>query len=209
MTPFHWLLVIYLAVGAALTAIFRKFYRQAPISPEDAQNPPIATSTDPVAEPRETPVKPASNNIYSTIIYSTAVAHLGQHLTLDASVPDEVGCCEAVSAVLKDAGFVLPAEGIAGVNALIVWLLANGFTEQSSPSVGAIITAHNPDAAITTYAHTGICLAHGIASNNSATGIFSENYTLASWHAYFGAAASTTRYFAVVDNGASTVTGTV
>lgn len=140
----------------------------------------------------------------SNTIYNVSREHLGEHLTLDPSVADEVGCCEAVSYILKTAGFTMPLEGIAGVNALVAWLLANGFQEDVFPSMGGIICAHSPDSSVTTGAHAGICLKYGIGSNNSSNGIFSENYSYDSWKSYFQTQGSVTRYFSVVPTSAQT-----
>lgn len=131
-----------------------------------------------------------------TPIYYAAKEHLGEHLSLNPSIPAEVGCCEAVSYILKASGYQLPTQGIAGVNALIAWMLQNGFTEQSYPSVGGIVTAHSPDADNVNFAHCGVILKYGIASNDSMNGLFLEDYTLATWKQYFTTEnGSVTRYF--------------
>lgn len=139
----------------------------------------------------------------ATALYNVAAGNLGQHLTLDPSVPDDVGCAEAVSACLEQAGYTnLPPKGLAGVNALIEWMEGQGFVEAPSAAPGYVITAHNPDKSVTTFAHTGICLKYGIASNTSSNGIFSENYSYGGWDRYFGVHGSTTRYFCPVEKSA-------
>lgn len=132
-------------------------------------------------------------------IYYTAKEHLGEHLTLNPSVGPEEGCCEAVSYILKAAGHQLPIGGIAGVDALIAWMLQNGFTEQSYPSIGGIVTAHSLDPSNVNFAHVGVVLKYGIGSNNSAgpmQGKFTENYSIPNWLQYFTTEnGSVTRYF--------------
>jgi len=130
----------------------------------------------------ETPM----DNPQADKVYDCAKLSLGEHLTLDPSVPDEVGCCEAVSFVLKQAGYDVGIKGIPGVNALITWLLESGkFKEVSDPQPGCIITSHSLLNHIPVVAHAGVVLQHGIGSNNSWTGLFQENYTISSWEHYF------------------------
>lgn len=182
MTPLHWLLAIFVAAVSAVCVIFYKYYRG-----QDVPSPlptPMPTSTPPV---------PANNAPQK--LYSVAYANLGKHLTLDNTVPEEVGCCEAVSAVLAQAGYTLPPKGIAGVNYLISWMKDKGFQEVSQAEVGAIITAHSPDYYSPGYAHVGICGEHWIMSNSSANGLFQANYTFPGWLSYFGGHGSQTRYF--------------
>lgn len=131
-------------------------------------------------------------------IYNTAVRLLGMHLTLDPSVPRDVGCAEADSFVLKNAGYAasMPQKGIPNVLGIIAWALTHG-EEIQEPEPGCIVTAHSPNPYDTTDAHTGIGLRHGIASNNSNTGIFSENYTYEGWNTSFKSKGSKTRYFRI------------
>lgn len=124
-------------------------------------------------------------------VYNAAKNSLGEHLTMNPNVPNDVGCAEAVSAVLHKAGYDLPEEGEAGVNALIAWMLKQGFIEKAAPEPGDVITAHSPDHNDPTYAHCGIVLKYGIASNTSfnelgfSAGRFQENYNLGGWNRYF------------------------
>lgn len=121
-------------------------------------------------------------------IYAAAKANLGNHLTLDRSVPPEEGCCEAVSVILKQAGYAVPPKGIPGVNDLIDWMLAHGFTERATPTLGCVVTAHSPDYGNPNYAHAGIAMEYGIASNNSFGGVigrFTENYSYTGFTHYF------------------------
>jgi hypothetical protein len=129
-------------------------------------------------------------------IYTVAAANFGKRLTLDPSVPREVGCAAAVSWILKRAGFYIPKGGITTVNSLIDWMLENGFEEVYVPVAGAVVTAHRPLRSDPAYAHAGICLNFGIGSNDSRTGKFEQNYTHKQWHRYFDEIhKSTTRYF--------------
>ena len=161
---------------------------------QNAQRQPV----QPVLPMPSTPQKPVQANIMPQKVYAAAKRCLGQHLTLNSSVPEDVGCAEAVSKVLEEAGYILPPSGIPNVNGLIDWMLKEGFVEHTSASIGDVITAHNPDLANPNYAHTGIVLEYGIASNDSSNGRFNENYSVDSWVRSFAIHKSVTRYFTPV-----------
>lgn len=130
-----------------------------------------------------------------TALYNTAVRLLGLHLTLNRAVPIDVGCAEAVSTVLLNAGYPIPKGGIQNVNGLIEWMGQHGFKEIQVARPGCVVTAHNPNPGVTSGAHIGIGLKYGIASNNSNTGIFNEHYSYEAWDMFFGKQGSVTRYF--------------
>ena len=163
---------------------------QAPISP---QKPQTADVLSPAPTAPQTPVS------CLTTLYQEAVSNLGKHLTLNPSVNPEVGCAEAVSFILLNAGYSIPANGIPTVWGLIDWMLANGFTETKSPVPGCVITACRADRHPTEYAHIGIVLKHGIASNDSRLqylGKFLENYSsISNWELSFEQHGSETRFF--------------
>lgn len=140
------------------------------------------------------PPTPAAQNLYDT-----AKSLLGKSLydVLNPTVPEEYGCAASLSFVLRAAGYKIPLQGIDTVNGIIAWLLANGWIEQSAPLPGYVITAHSPEIAVTTGAHTGLCLIYGVGSNNSATGIFDEHFSsYQMWNTEFSTEGSVTRYFA-------------
>lgn len=128
-------------------------------------------------------------------IYNAAKNGMGKRLTLDPTVPTSVGCVQAVSVVLKRAGYPIPPKGLSGVNQLIEWLLIHEFREVIIPEPGCIITAHQREYSNPNWAHTGVVVKYGILNNNSITGKFTQSYTLQSWHKYFGGRGSITRYF--------------
>lgn len=132
------------------------------------------------------------NSIYSL---ASEIVRNPRRLTLNYDVPEEVGCAEAVSWILRNCDFPIPHGGIQSVNGLIDWMLQNGFEEVHQAVPGAIITAHQKDPADPNYAHTGVCLHYGIGSNNSSNGLFQENYSYQGWEAAFGKHGSVTRYF--------------
>lgn len=198
-----WGLVVGACVGfsALFTALAKKF-KFGPYLEQEAEQdiqplPAPSTTPNPPLMPEIEPEVPQPASDGRGRVYAAAKAGLGKHLSLNPSVDPEEGCCQALSVVLKNAGYPIPARGISGVNAMIAWMLAQGFKEAAAPTPGCIITAHNKNAATTTEAHIGVVLNNGIGSNDSRTeylGLFLENYSgVAKWVAAFPH--SQTRYF--------------
>ncbi len=120
----------------------------------------------------------AITNPMPNSIYNQAKASLGKHLTLDPSVPDELGCAEAVSTILTRAGVTdLPLKGFPGTQGLDAWL-SKHFTQVDTPTPGAIVMSSTVGA---NHGHCGVVGYHGIMSNDSSNGLWAENYTLDSW----------------------------
>lgn len=132
----------------------------------------------------------------ATRIYNEAKGCLGKHITLNQNVPNEVGCAEAVSFVLKNAGISgIPAAGYAGTADLYRWLLANPqFHLIEQPEQGAIIISPTGFGNGTIQGHTGILGGYGlqftneygILSNNSDNGLFEEKWNLLTWWEHYG-----------------------
>lgn len=122
------------------------------------------------------------------VLYEKAKSHLGQHLTLDDSVPKEYGCAQAVSFVFHETKFTcIPKGGISGTASLLGWFKANPdlFHEVSIPRTGTIIlspTGLSPKGA---HGHVGIVGEESIMSNDSQSGEWHAYWNLASWHAYY------------------------
>jgi hypothetical protein len=129
-------------------------------------------------------------------IYNEAKLSLGEHLTLNPNVPADVGCAEAVSFVLKNAGITgIPAQGYAGTADLYQWLLANPqFKLIEQPEQGAIIVSATGFGNGTVEGHCGVLGAFGaqypnefgILSNNSDNGLFQEKWNLLTWWENYG-----------------------
>ena len=126
--------------------------------------------------------------------YSIAKACLGQHLTLDPTVPNEVGCAEAVSYILQKAGITgIPQRGFDGTPDLYAWLSTNSqFKVVTTPQAGDVVISPTIGA---NHGHTGICLIHGIGSNDSSNGRFAENYSYDTWVTSFRNRGLSTYYF--------------
>lgn len=128
-------------------------------------------------------------------VYLEAKECLGKHITLDPNVPNEVGCAEAVSFVLKNAEFTLPTQGIASTASLYLWLKANLLFERIyAPEQGAIIVSPTGYGNGSIEGHTGVLGAYGaqfpyqygILSNNSDNGLFQEKWDLLTWYLNYG-----------------------
>lgn len=127
-------------------------------------------------------------------IYVKAKVSLNSHMTLNNAVPAEVGCAEAVSAVLSLAGVSVPAEGIAGTASLYEWLVTNPHFEKIDEfEQGAIIVSPTGFGNGTIEGHTGIVGGFGvqfpndwgICSNDSASGKFLETWSGQRWESYY------------------------
>lgn len=188
-----WLILV--GIGT-LSGIWLLFYAHAkkpstdvPSAPPEPEKPPEKPSV-----PITTPVTPKPPMTQAELVYRNARDLMGRHLTLNAAVPDELGCCEALSVVLKRAGYAIPPLGIEGVNAMIAWMLGKGFSEVNAPTPGDIITAHSPAYYEQHGAHVGVVMVNGICSNTSANGLWQENYTsVAAWRRAYPQ--STVRFF--------------
>lgn len=130
-----------------------------------------------------------------TKIYNEAKACLGKHITLNNAVPAEVGCAESVSYVLKNAGIIVPAEGIASTVALDAWLASNPtFEKKVSPEEGAVGIAVTGTGNGLVEGHAAIVGGFGVQfpgdfgfmSNNSDSGLFLELWKWESFNLYYG-----------------------
>lgn len=134
-------------------------------------------------------------------LYFAAKAALGTRQTLDLSVPPEVGCAEAISAILKQIGLPIPTQGIPGTANLLTFLETSGlFHELNMPELSAIIispTGQSTKGAL--HGHVGICLKYGIGSNDSQSGLYLELWDIPKWNQYYGCTLGfPVRYFRVL-----------
>lgn len=148
--------------------------------------PPISPVTPPeVTIPDPDPKQPVERQMEpSTRLYNTAKSFLGEHLTMDNSIPMYLGCAQAVSFVLYTIGYLIPRGGISTVAGLTEWMLANGFKETTEYGVGYVITGRKGVSG-----HIGVCGKEWIMSNSSYTiaeknlhqGLWEANYRLPGW----------------------------
>lgn len=131
-----------------------------------------------------------------TAVYNVAKNSLGRHITLNEAIPHDVGCAEAVSYVLRNAGLTgIPATGIPGTATLFQFLSTNPqFKRVYAPEKGAVIISPTGSGNGSVEGHTGILGGlsvmywgdYGICSNNSDTGLFLELWNLKRWKQYYG-----------------------
>lgn len=113
-----------------------------------------------------------------------AKSKLETDFTNDNIVPDEVSCAYAVTTILKEFDGVTPI--IPGTNQLLTYLETSGLFERiMEPVAGCIVmsaTGTNSKPEIIPNGHTGIYLDNNlIMSNDSASGLWKQNYTRESW----------------------------
>lgn len=112
---------------------------------------------------------------------------LGHNLSEGTGVPYYVACAISVNRVHQDA-FGFPIGGGASTADLYTALVNSKYFERvDAPESGCVVISPTGMGTKGAYphGHVGIRGNFGICSNDSATGIFSENYDDASWLAQF------------------------
>lgn len=186
---FQWIISIIQFIKSKITLAAKK--------PAASPYPPEAPQPVPVPAPN-TLNTPAQEKLYTAIKES-----LGQRKTLNGEVSAEYGCAEAWSSVGKDAGIKgIPVQGFASTAVLESWLASNtDFEEIFAPEIAATIISATRGAQ---HGHVGYFGAKGlqyvddwgICSNDSNTGLFSEQWNLTRWIAYYrGTLGLRVRYF--------------
>lgn len=125
-------------------------------------------------------------------LYQSAKNALGTHRTLNEAVPPELGCAEALSSIIKDAGVQgIPAQGFAGTIAVSAWIKGNPqFEKIDAPEAGAVIISTSEGA---THGHCGVIAQYdlqynkdwGVISNDSSTGTVREQWSYQNWLKYY------------------------
>ena len=126
--------------------------------------------------PEELPMNQPSSRL---MLLETAKEWIGKDARPLKLAPQRLGCAEAVSTVLHDFDASLP-------NTTISTIKLNGYLRGSEKFKGTldllpgnVIVSPTDDDSV---GHTGIILEDGkICSNDSTTGVFSQNYTINSW----------------------------
>ena len=143
--------------------------------------------------PHETPIV----NLNALHLYNTGKISLGRRLTLDSSVPINLGCAQAVSKVLYDTKFTsIPKRGLSGTASLLKWCEENPslFEKLDEPEKGCVIISPTGKGNGVTRGHTGILGELGkmmpddyaIMSNNSITGKWDTQWSLTRWKDFYG-----------------------
>lgn len=130
-------------------------------------------------------------------LYNLAYSLIGKYLTLDTSVPKQFNCAQAMSFILKEFGFPMPARGIAGTVEMEKWLIKN-CTEIKTPEVGSIIISVSFTGLPNARGHVGVVGKKAIMSNDSDTGTWQPYWSLPAWlHFYRDQKKLRTKYFRV------------
>ena len=113
-----------------------------------------------------------------------AKSKLETDFTNDDIVPDEVSCAFAVTTIMREFDGITPI--IPGTNQLMTYFETSGrFDRIMEPEAGCIVisaTGTNTHPDIIPNGHTGIYLDNNlIMSNDSASGLWKQNYTRESW----------------------------
>lgn len=160
-----------------------------PVPPPAPAPAPIPTPPDPIKDAvdkiKNTPPDPDAARIK---LYDKAVASLGTDASPNDLAPDEYGCAETVSNIIHRAFADFPEEILSTAQLYKALLKHPKFKGVSDFNFGDVIIsptgyATHPD--VIPNGHVGIVAKHSIMSNSSATGKFSENFTLSSWDARY------------------------
>ncbi len=120
-------------------------------------------------------------------IYAEAIKHLDGDASPKDIAPDELGCAESVTTVIRDAGLIQPVI-ISTAELYKYFVTSENWVQVPTPLRGDVIISptglggHNG----ITNGHTGIMAdVYRIMSNSSATGMWKQNYNLDTWRARY------------------------
>lgn len=135
-----------------------------------------------VLQAKETPMEPETKD---SKLYGIAKSLLKKHLTLNNSVDKNVGCAQALSYLLKEAGYPIPKGGISGTYSLYEWLVKN-FHKTDKLEPGCILISVTGTGNGKVRGHVGVVLDDEVlASNNSSTGLLDTHWKYENWLAYY------------------------
>lgn len=122
-----------------------------------------------------------------TQLLKVAKTFLGKDASPSDLAPDELGCAESVSDVLRAAFPELKFPTLLSTLTLYNYLrVSPSFAQVSAPQSGDIILSVTGTGTGTiSNGHTGIIGLYGILSNDSRTGTWEENWTMDSWRRYY------------------------
>lgn len=116
-------------------------------------------------------------------------AHLGKDASPNDLAPDELGCAETVTTLMRKAYPQTPI--MIGTYALYLYLRdpRNGWKQVSVPQPGDIVISPTGMGFPGTVGHVGIVDKHNVIMSNSSfskpQGLFLQNYTIGSWEDFF------------------------
>ena len=137
--------------------------------------------------PQEEQAPVVSESTKQEKLYTIAKSLLKKRLTLDASVPKNVGCAQALSYVLKECGYPMYPKGISGTASLYYWLQDQKgyFEEVEAGQPGDIIINVTGTGISTRRGHVGVVGKYQIMSNNSITGKWDTQWVLKDWVRFY------------------------
>ena len=185
----YLLALSFILISAGVAAWRYKMFALQEYPLEPLEEPPQA-HTSPVT----TPTMPT----HTEHLYDTSKSLLGIHLGKDTSIPWMVNCANACTDVLIRAGVPgLPLKGIAGTANLLAFLeKSDAFEEVFDYAPGLVIIAATGSGNGKIRGHVGICGKNQIMSNNSETGKWDTQWTIARWMDYYTSYGDIpTRYF--------------
>lgn len=129
------------------------------------------------------PMKPTNQER----LYQTAKDSLGRDASPKDIAPDNLGCAETISEIIRKALPEIYCPVMTGTQELFNFLKTSpDFQQVLVPDPGSvIICVTGTGNGLVAHGHAGIIGKYGICSNDSRSGLFLENYTLDSWKRYF------------------------
>lgn len=176
------LAILVIGLGAAIAAGFKykvwSIYEiELPRVPQIILNP-----SSPNKDPMEQTLTPMQVKIHGVL-----TEWLGRRCTLNAQIPPDVGCAEAVSFLLDKLGINDGLQGIAGTGALLAWVESHPtvFEEIEEPEESALLISATGTGNGTVEGHTGLFGGFGvqypkdwgIVSNNGQLGVLGEQWS--------------------------------
>ncbi len=135
-------------------------------------------------------------------LYDTAVSLIGLDASPNDLAPDEYGCAESVSDVIRTAFPLINFPTLLSTRMLCARLETSAdFEEMAEPLYGdIIISVTGSGNGSVLNGHTGVVGHHGIMSNSSQTGTWEQNYTLDAWNRHYALKGGMrTRFFRIVE----------
>ncbi len=137
----------------------------------------------PIAEPQILTVTSTDKNFD---LYNLSKSYIGKYLTLNPTVPKNVNCCQAMSFVLKSAGYNIPKNGISGTWDMKQWLDKN-FVKIDTPKIGSIMIAVSGTGSKPEYrGHVFVYGNEASMSNDSTTGLWKAHWLNKNAKHYYG-----------------------
>jgi len=120
-------------------------------------------------------------------LYQAAYDNLGKHCTMDDSVPEVIGCGEAVSYLVNlVAPGLLPHKGIAGTAEWVSFMQNSPrFTKLNEPSVGSIMVFATGTGNGNIRGHIFVVGKFHLLSNNSGNGLLGDQWTMTTALAHY------------------------